>query len=291
MGFLEDLQKRIKDTSEEIEEERKRDEFLEKYQRYEGDDELIDTKTYLEAMAKLRGNEEMFKIFSGLPELDALTEGFWEGNVIVVSGPTKEGKTTLCQTITINLSNEKIPCTWMPFDTPGEELIKRFNDPVEFYLPRRNAAQKTIAWIEEKVIEGIAKYDSRVIFIDHLGSLATEGKNHLNHATQLQHLMTELKRIAIDWRVIIFVNHHIRKIETGTVPVLSDLKDSGGIATEADMVIMVHRVKKREQFGLHYTNKSVVDLQAHRRSGNKGYVKLLHMGDRFVSDEPEDEEV
>lgn len=253
---------------------------------YAGEDRVIDTETYLEAMEKLRGGES-FKIFSGLPQLDYIIEGFWEGNVCIISGPTKEGKTTFCQTLTMKFAAEGKGVLWLPFDTPGEELIQRFSEPVKFYLPKKNAAVKDLNWVEQKIIEGIAKYDTRVVFIDHLGSLVHTGMTNANYATYLQHIMVKLKEIAIKWRVVIFLNHHINKIPTDQPPMLSNLKDSSGVAQEADQVLMIWRRKKRTDQGVEYGNTALLQVQANRRNGRSGIVKLDHKGDHFEESEDE----
>jgi replicative DNA helicase len=249
-----------------------------------GPEEVISTETYLEAMQKLRGNTETFRVMSGLDSLDQLCEGFSEGEVVVISGPTKEGKTTLCQTLTIQFCNLKIGCLWLPFDTPGEELIRRFSTPITFYLPRKNATAKKVSWIEEKIIEGIAKFNTKIVFIDHLGMLVRATDRQDNRSTELQSIMAELKEIAIKWRVVIFLNHHIRKIPDFEKPGLADLKDSSGVAQDADTVLFVWRAKEKTDFGWDYKadGLSMLSLQAHRKTGRRGFIKLKHHGDHFT---------
>lgn len=255
---------------------------------YAGEDQVVDTETYLQAMQRLRGGDP-YKVFSGMSQLDYLTEGFWEGNVVIVSGPTKEGKTTFCQTLTINFAKMNQPVLWMPFDTPGEELIKRFNNPITFYLPKKNATVKDLDWVEQKIIEGLAKYNTRVIFIDHLGSLVHHEMDNSNYSTYLQHIMVRLKEIAMQWRVVIFLNHHISKIATDQTPMLSNLKDSSGVAQEADFVLMIWRKKERKAGVVDYTNYSKIQVQANRRTGRSGLFEMRHMGDHFEEVQNEQE--
>ena len=268
------LEKEIKNVSQ-------KERLITMMEAYSGDDEIVDSKRYKTEMDEERGSTEIFKVMTGIPALDKITEGFWEGNLIVISGPTKEGKTTLCQTFTENFISNKIQCLWLPFDTPAEELILRFKKPPIFYLPRRNPIEKKLTWVESKIIEGVAKYNIKVIFIDHIGRLTKHTDAHLNYSTELQSIVGELKEMAIRWKIIIIVNHHIRKIHTNTTPLLSDLKDSSGVAQDSDMVIMIWRIKNKTQFGVEYSDRSIISVQSNRRTGKLGTVKLLHKGDHF----------
>ncbi len=285
---INDINKYMSSLEQEAETLSEQNRIAQMMNEYTGDDQVVDTATYLEAMQRLRGGDP-YKAFAGLSQLDYLTEGFWEGNIVVISGPTKEGKTTFCQTLTINFAKAKQAVLWMPFDTPGEELIKRFRDPITFYLPKKNASVKDLEWVEQRIIEGIAKYNTRIIFIDHLGSLVHNEMDNSNYATYLQHIMVRLKEIAMQWRVVIFLNHHIAKIGTNETPMLSNLKDSSGVAQEADFVLMIWRKKERRGSVIDYANEARIQVQANRRTGKSGVVCLKHMGDYFIEIENEEE--
>lgn len=276
-----EIDKEIKKLEADITDISEREKMVHAMSIYAGDDEIISSTDYIAAMARLRGNSDILKIMSGFPSLDAITEGFWEGNVVVISGPTKEGKTTLCQSFTINMEPQQILSLWFPFDTPGEELILRFTNPPLMYLPRKNAAEKKLDWIEKKVIEGIAKYGIRAIFIDHLGMLMKVTDNTSNYSTEMSSVMMELKEIAIKWRIVVFLNHHIRKIQADTVPNYQDLKDSSAVASDSDMVLMVWRKKSKREGIITHENKAIVAVQTNRRTGKTGIVQLIHAGDHF----------
>lgn len=282
MNDLSEIDKLISSLDEEIKSVEERENLMTVMRLYQGDEEIVSSSDYISAMARLRGNTDIFKVYTGIKGLDLIAEGFMEGNVVVISGPTKEGKTTLCQTLTINFDNLYDEKTlWFPFDTPGEEVIQRFNGKVDIYLPKKNPSVKKLDWVEKKIIEGIAKYGTRIIFIDHLAMLTRATDNERNYSTELSSIMMELKQIAIRWRVIIFLNHHIRKIQADVVPMYSDLKDSAGVAQDSDMVIMVWRKKEKKGGIIFHTNKATLSVQTNRRTGRTGVVEVNHCGDHF----------
>ncbi len=279
--IIEDLDKIIKGLDSDIKSVDEKKQLVEVMKLYEGTDEVISSLDYMEAIQRLRGDKSIMKVMSGFKSLDAITEGFWEGNVIVISGPTKEGKTTFCQSLTLEFTNQKMPTLWFPFDTPGDELISRFKTPPLIYLPKKNAVEKKLQWIEQKIIESLAKHGTRIVFIDHLGMLIKATDNTSNYSTEISSIMMELKEIAIRWRVIIFLNHHIRKIQADSVPNYQDLKDSSAVASDSDMVLMIWRKKSKREGIIVHENKSIVSVQTNRRSGRTGIVHLVHAGDHF----------
>ena len=134
--------------------------------RYQGEDELVSSTELLEEI-KLDCKREVLRIYSGIPSLDNMIGGFREGQVVVVSGPTGMGKTSLCQTLTENFSNKETKCLWFSFEVGPEEFLSKFCEMPLFYIPRQ-LKQNRLDWLEQKIIESIAKYDCKAIFVDHL---------------------------------------------------------------------------------------------------------------------------
>lgn len=286
----EDIDKEIRKLNTDIEDLEEKENLMEALKLYEGSDEVVSSVDYIEAMALLRGDTEKFSIDSGFETLDNILEGFREGSVNVISGPTKQGKTTFCQSLTINIGKKGIKSLWFPFDTPGDELIDRFETLPLIYLPKKNPVEKKLDWIESKIIEGLAKYGTRVVFIDHLGMLTRSTSSTSNYSTEISSIMMELKSIAIRWRVIIFLNHHIRKLPRGETPNYEDLKDSSAVASDSDTVLMIWRKKSKQDGIIVHENKSIVSVETNRRTGKTGLIHLIHKGDHFIEESLEEKE-
>lgn len=279
--YLSELDSEISSLEEEIKDKDQKEKLLWLKKQYRGSDEIISTKIYQRLIKK---EQVPYKVYSEIPSLDKIIEGFRPGTLSIVSGPTKQGKTTFCQTLTYNFYKEKFRSLWFSFDTPPIELIERFprdKSPI-FYLPRRNFIEKKITWIEAKIIEAIAKYDIKIVFVDHLESLARYSNNAPNYAAELQSLVRELKDMAMRWNIIIFVNHHIRQISEGQSPNWTHLKNSTGPAQEADITMMVWRELMRGDFGDSiYSDVGNLSVQLHRRTGKTGLIKIIHRDNLF----------
>ena len=266
-----DIDKTISDLDEKSDSDEEKKRIQELYKNYKGSDEVIPADEYQKLIVR---EEVLYRVSSGLTDLDKIIEGFRPGNVIIVSGPTKQGKTTFCQTLTENFTKQDFKCLWFFFDTPAIEVIERFQEIPIFYLPKRNEPEKKLEWIEQKIIEGLVKYDTRMVFVDHLGFLTRFSSERDNYSTELTSIVRELKEIAIRWNVTIFLNHHIKKIDSESTPRWSDLKDSSGPAQDSDITIMVWRERVKGEFGSEYTDFGFVSVQLHRRTGRTGTIRV-----------------
>lgn len=278
---IDEIDSTIENLEEELKEKEEKENLLWLKKQYKGSDEILSADVYYRLAKK---EKVPFKLFSKIKGLDRITEGFRPGNLIIVSGPTKQGKTTFCQTLTYDFFKEDSRSLWFSFDTPPLELIERFpsHDLPIFYLPKRNEIEKKISWIEDKIIEAIAKYKIKAVFVDHLESLARYSNNAPNYAAELQSIVRELKEMAMRWNVVVFLNHHIRQIEDNQVPNWTHLKNSTGPAQESDLTIMVWRDRLKAQFGeIIYANTGNISVQLNRRTGKTGIIKVSCIDNLF----------
>lgn len=250
----------------------KDEEDRKKLQSYVGEDKIISSEEYLKYV---QSENVLYKAGSGIHGLDKIIGGFRPGTLIIVSGPTKEGKTTFCQTLTANFTKQDYKCLWFSFDTPPIEVIERFGDSLPiFYLPKSNLPKKKLDWIEQRILEGILKYNVRIIFIDHLEFLTKFNDKAPNYATELSSISQSIKEIAMKYNITIFLNHHINKIGPDETPHYSHLKNSSGPAQNSDITLMVWREKKKAEFGIEYTDYSYISVQLHRRTGKIGNLRV-----------------
>ncbi len=241
------------------------------YSTYTGDDKLISSYDIAE---KIKNEPDEFHINTGWSKFDSIIRGFRLGQLITVSGITKHGKTSFCVNLTEKL--KKYNPLWLPLEESAEELVRKFIDrgqePPLFYSPSSNKLYQT-EWIETKIIEAVAKYNTKVIFIDQLDFIVPlRGESH--------HLMVgqavrDVKQMAKKWNVVIFLICHLRKVELYSTPDLNELKGSGSIAQESDTVIMIWRETKKENGEVILTSNTNVSIQANRRFGTTGNIKMI----------------
>lgn len=248
---------------------------------YEGEDKVI---SFEEVAKKIKDNPDEVKIFTGWSKLDDIIKGFRLQQVVVVSALTKSGKTSFLMDLTTRIA--KFNPVWFPFEESAEELIRKYLErglpPPHGFTPEYMSGT-TIDWIEKRVVESIAKYNSKVVFIDQLDFIVPMSAE--NHALRIGQAMRELKAIAKKWNVCIFLICHLVKTKMDTQPTLEDLKGSSSIGQEADTVIMLWREMFKKDKQVEITNKVNVSVQANRRHGSTGNVKMIYDNGKFKEDE------
>ena len=259
---------------------------------YKGSDRIISSHEKLEEIAQAQKDKPGFQLKTQIPTLDGYFEGIRLGTVNVVSGPTGEGKTSWLQTLKENFAEQKINSVWFTFEVMPGEFFEKFNGNVPlFYLPKEiPESQNTLQWLKERIIESQAKFDVRIVFIDHLHYLqdmqGLAGQH--NASNYIGDLMRKLKRISIDLEIVIFIIVHV-KTDAGNQAEIKkyftkdDIRDSSFVKQEADSVMMIwrKRAKTQNEIGWEYTNNAILNLDKHRRTGKVGFIKLLNTNGRF----------
>lgn len=240
-----------------------RAEFDERMANYDGPDKVIESFTALDQIKNKPQTTVSFKY--GIGGLDELTEGGRGGELIILSGATKNGKTLLAQSITVNLWKQK-PCVssmWLSYEMRKEEFLKAFPELPFFCLPD-NLTGQSIKWLDRRILEARIKYNIRVVFIDHLHFLVDMSALR-NASLDLGAVVRNIKKLAINHNVLIVLLCHVRKNLIEKEPDVNDLRDSSFISQDADSTWMVFRKKDRDT--KEYTNRACVKVCNHRYTG------------------------
>ena len=267
---------------------------------YEGVDRIV---TSLEVKEELdKTDEGVFKIPSGVESLDRLHEGGFEGGeMIVVSGPTGQGKTTLLMSMTRNMVENEIQPLWFTLEVTPRQFIKKITPeggvPPLFYLPKENTDTQ-IAWLEERIVEAKVKHDCKVVFLDHLHHIfaLTKMEANRNLSWEIGDLAAKLKDMALAHNIVLFVIAHTKDDPSGSArePRMQDIRDSGLIIRLADSVVGCWRVKNDTE--LKNTRMPVIDegdfkskvrLWKNRRVGLLGAWFMYHENHHLKESEHE----
>lgn len=238
---------------------------------YSGEDRVVSSE---EIALDLKANPPKAGMMTGLGKLDAVLNGFTPQQLIVLAGITKHGKTSFAIDLTSRLVSENP--LWFPFEESAQELIQKFLDrgdqPPLFFTPLQTS-RNTLDWIETKIVESKAKYGSKLVFIDHLGFITPRSDSE---AQEIGRVMRSLKSFAKKWNVVIILLCHLNKTQLDRHPDLEDLRGSAAIGQEADTVIFIWReTKKLRGTGeIEITNNANISVQANRRTGKTGNIKM-----------------
>lgn len=247
---------------------------------YDGPDRVVSS---LELAAEFeKRTVPPLKIQTYIDGIDRMLDGVEECEMVVVTGPTGQGKTSLLLHVTRALSDRGTKCLWFSYEMSYAQLISKMKSQenvYEFFVPKE-ITNNQIDFIERKIMEARAKHDIRTIFIDHLSMLYSLDKYSRGNASlELGDIVAKIKAIALRHGVIIFLVAHSKKVEAGQEIFLEDIRDSGHIANLADTVLTVQRVpndykegdRRIGQLGEGDT-RIRIKVEKNRRQGTRGAV-------------------
>ena len=247
--------------------------MLDKFKEKELDDSVVHIK---EAAERKGEYTEPYSI--GYPIFDdALKGGVRAGNLIIITGKSGEGKTTLAQNIAVNLSKEILPSLFFSYEVIIDDLYAKFKEmgaeDEEFFLytPKKNTSGQ-LKWVKEKIKEGLEKYHTKFVFIDHIDFLTpSKVENSDQHRIMLRNICQEFKSMAIELEIVIFLLAHVRKILYGKEIELQDVAESAGIYQNADFVFSIAREYAKQNIGGKkvevVTDESIMKLLKNRITG------------------------
>tara|TARA_B110000977_G_scaffold127585_1_gene163022 strand:- start:41 stop:1390 length:1350 start_codon:yes stop_codon:yes gene_type:complete len=263
------------------------------------------TKVILEL--KERSNDSTIPGFaSGFFELDALTQGFQKSDLIIIAGRPSMGKTAFCLNAATNIiKKHKLPILFFSLEMSKEQLIYRLlaNETNISNTRLKVGNIQNFEWkILNKIIKKLATLPffiddlpnlliteirskiKKIIFehnkiglvvIDYLQLMETGSLKNENRVQELSQITRALKNIAREFDIpIIVLSQLSRNVESriNKRPILSDLRESGSIEQDSDLVIMLYRDdyynKKTEE-----PNIAELILAKHR-NGPIGSIKL-----------------
>lgn len=253
---------------------------------------------------------QVFTIKTGFPAMDRMLNGVEAGELVIVTGPTGEGKTTLLLSITANMAKENVGTTWFTLEVTPRQFITKITKasgalPL-FYLPsssyddidpkllkeweiKHRRRFEMIDWVEHKIKQAMerGKEDGmpiKAIFIDHVHQIFNLARVENNISLELGEMVSKIKDIAIKNDLVVFLIAHSKDDPQGTArePRKEDIRDSGLIVRLADTVLGIWRVPKGDEKGTRRKTISEEDNWAkvrvfkNRREGKLGTFIAVH---------------
>jgi len=194
--------------------------------------------------AEARG--EAVAISTTLVSLDQhLRGGLTPGRLYVLAGRPGFGKSLFAQQIALGAARAGIPGGYISFEMPVEELIERAwaaKVPNGEYPLRLDTSSRTPDQVLGRIAEWHHRHGARFAVVDHLQRLRTPRRDRYQEITGF---VSALKDIALDLPIaVLLLSQVARQVEREKrAPRLSDLRESGDIEQEADVVAFLHSVQ------------------------------------------------
>jgi len=254
---------------------------------------------------------------SGFVALDQITCGFQPGDLIILAGRPSMGKTALALNIASHVAiREQKPVAFFSLETSREQLAMRLlcsDSRVDMHALRQgmasdeemaklvqgssllydaaiyidDSADITTLKMKGRIRRLMAEvHDLGLVVVDYLQLVSGEGRFE-NRTQEISQVARGLKSLAKEMRVpVIALSQLSRRVEEREPkrPMLSDLRDSGSIEAEADLVLFVYRPSyygKQELVKAGYGELDVARadiILAKHRNGPTGTVPLAWKG-------------
>lgn len=294
--FMSDLELQLFNLTNEI-----------KNQKISNTAELL-SKIFLELKQRSL-NSSLAGLSSGFYDLDSFTQGFQKSDLIVIAGRPSMGKTAFCLNIGLNIVKKfKLPILFFSLEMSKEQLtyrlltnetgivnsrLKTGNLYEEDWLKINSTIKElsclpffiddtpdlSIQDIQAKIKKLIFEYNKiGLVIIDYLQLMQNSKFKPDSRVQELSQITRSLKNLAREFEIpIIALSQLSRSVETRTNkrPILSDLRESGSIEQDADLVLMLYRESYYNTQPHSDSSPNLVELIiAKQRNGPLGTVTL-----------------
>jgi replicative DNA helicase len=242
-------------------------------------DQVMEAIESIEKLYERRGG--ISGISTGFAELDRMTDGLHESEMIVIAARPSMGKTALAMNITEHVAlNEKLPVAVFSLEMSSQQLVQRLlcsrarvnlqkvrdGFLAERDFPSLTAAASKLAeaqiFIDDSAGLSIlelrakarrlkAQKDIKLIVVDYLQLLrSTTRRAQDNRQLEISEISAGLKGLAKELKIPIIVIAQLNRqpeARTGGKPRLSDLRESGSIEQDADLVGLLVRPEIYEE--------------------------------------------
>ena len=278
---------------------------------------LADAFDRIEELHKNKGALRGLK--TGFKDLDNKTAGFQKGDLIIIGARPAMGKTTFAQNLAYNIASiNKKGVLFFSMEMAANEIVDRMisdvsgvdnwkmrtgnlsdeefakigdalgeMDEIPIYID--DTSSMTIVELRNKARRAMHDHDIGIVIVDYLQLIQGSDRYAGNRVQEVTEISRGLKILARELKIPVVALAQLSRNVTGRDdprPVLSDLRESGSIEQDADLVMFLHRVDyyHMNEEGYEPTNITELLIQKHRH-GAVGKIELYFHPEllRFMS--------
>lgn len=260
----------------------------------------------IEKASRMQGN--VTGIPTGFVDLDYKTSGFQPSDLILIAARPSMGKTAFALNIARNMAFKSgVTTAIFSLEMSKEQLVNRMlsmESRVDSQSLRTGDLRDedwtklvegadvigrsnliiddtpgiTVAALRSKCRKYKLEYDLGIIFIDYLQLMSGSGRGGDSRQQEISDISRALKSVARELQVpVVALSQLSRAVEQrpNHRPMLSDLRESGAIEQDADVVMFIYR---DDYYNKDTEKKNIAEIQiAKQRNGPIGMVELVWM--------------
>jgi replicative DNA helicase len=246
--------------------------------------------------------DSLIGVSTGFSEIDEITLGFQRSDLIVIAGRPSMGKTALALNIAENVARQTDRTVLIfSMEMSAEQVVRRFISSIaNIDLQRLMRGQ-----LQDNDWEGIDKAltvlsnkkillddtpalsptelrarsrrvkrenkDLAMIVVDYIGLMQIPGKSE-NRVTEISEISRSLKALAKELDVpVVAISQLNRAVESrpNKRPILSDLRDSGAIEQDADVIAFLYRPEYYDRNDMKIKGRAEINIAKQRNGPTK----------------------
>ncbi|NTU66626.1 MAG: replicative DNA helicase [Candidatus Moranbacteria bacterium] len=261
-----------------------------------------------------KGDHQLRGIPSGYPDLDGILAGFQKSDLIILAARPSVGKTTLALDFARQIAvKQKVGVGIFSLEMSSDQLVDRMlaaESGVDLWRLRTgrlktgegdddfqrigqamgvlseapifidDAGSANVMEIRTMARRLQSEHNVGVIIIDYLQLMEGRASNSNNRVNEISEISRALKQLARELNIpVIALSQLSRSVESRSpqIPKLSDLRESGSIEQDADIVLFLYREDREKP---DTPNKNIVEVHiAKHRNGPIGRVALYFKDD------------
>ncbi len=285
-------------------------------------------KTAIDVIQKSAANKDgLTGVPSGYYKLDDITSGWQPSDLVIIAGRPAMGKTSFALSMAKNIAAEyQVPMAFFSLEMSNTQLVnrlisnvceiqgskilngqlrpdewerldKRVNNLLGAPLFIDDTPGLSVFELRTKARRLVREHGVKMIMIDYLQLMNANGMRFSSRQEEVSTISRSLKGLAKELDIpIIALSQLNRGVESregleGKRPQLSDLRESGAIEQDADMVLFVHRPEYyhiyQDDNGRDLHGMAQIIIAKHRK-GATGDVLLTFRGEFTRFENPED---
>ncbi len=256
---------------------------------------------------------------TGFKDLDAKTAGFQKGDLVIIGARPAMGKTTFAQNLAYNIASiNKKGVLFFSMEMGANEIVDRMisdvsgvdnwkmrtgnisdeefsrigdalgeMDEIPIYID--DTSGMTIMEVRNKARRAMHDHDIGIVVVDYLQLIQGSDRYAGNRVQEVTEISRGLKILARELEIPVIALAQLSRGVTGRDdprPVLSDLRESGSIEQDADLVMFLHRPDYYKQNSDDFVPTNITELIiAKHRHGAVGKIELYFHPEllRFMS--------
>lgn len=248
---------------------------------------------------RFKSKNQFTGVPTGFANLDSMTSGFQNSDLIILGARPSIGKTAMALSMMQHISlDRKIPCGFFSLEMSTELIGMRilaqesrvsmskirsgmikideiqkiqdaagrwFEAPL-YIVDTPNMRLLELRSMARRMVE---KHDVKIIFIDYIGLIATDNPT-APVFEQVSEISKSLKALARELKIPIVALSQVSRNAEGEEPNLAQLRGSGSVEQDADVVMFLHRERLKDESPI----QDAKLILAKQRNGATGDIKI-----------------